>query len=61
MLFEWDARKNAQSVSKHGIDFEAAKLVFHGPVLEFPDQSFDYGEKRVIAIGSLEGREIVVV
>jgi uncharacterized protein len=61
MQFEWDARKNAQNVQDHGIDFEAAKLIFDGPVLEHPDDRFDYGEERIIAIGMLETREIVVV
>jgi uncharacterized DUF497 family protein len=61
MAFEWDARKNALNIEKHGIDFDTARLIFDGPVLEMMDERFDSGEKRVIAIGSVENRELVVV
>jgi uncharacterized protein len=61
MDFEWDERKNAANVRKHGIDFETAKLIFDGPMYEVLDQGIDYGEERVIALGAVEGRELVVV
>ena len=60
MDFEWDEEKAALNVKKHGIDFEFAKLIFAGPVLEGPDDRMDYDEDRAIAIGTVEGFEIVV-
>lgn len=61
MGFEWDARKNAANVAKHGIDFEDACRVFEGPVLERIDDRQDYRETRIAAIGIVEGRELFVV
>jgi uncharacterized DUF497 family protein len=61
MAFEWDERKNALNIQKHEIDFDTAKLIFDGPVVEAPDRRFDYGEERMQAIGSVEGRELVVI
>jgi uncharacterized DUF497 family protein len=34
--------------------------VFDGPTLEQVDNRFDYGERRVYAIGVVNGREITV-
>ncbi len=59
--FEWDARKNAANLRKHGVDFEEAIGIFDGSVLEFSDDRFDYGEERVIAVGELQARLVVVV
>ena len=36
-MFEWDDIKNNGDIAKHGIDFEAAKLIWLGPVIEVPD------------------------
>ncbi|MGO9454356.1 MAG: BrnT family toxin [Candidatus Binataceae bacterium] len=59
--FEWDAAKNAASIAKHGIDFEDAILIFEGPVLERRDDRREYGEVRVIALGTVDDRELAVV
>lgn len=52
MEFEWDERKNQANRAKHGISFEEAVVIFEGPILTLPDDRFDYGEPRVISIGS---------
>jgi uncharacterized protein len=59
MLFEWDETKRQTNLAKHYIDFQDAIRVFDGPVFERMDNR--RGEDRVIAIGSVEGIEIVVV
>jgi uncharacterized DUF497 family protein len=46
---------------KHGIDFEDAIGIFNGRILEEVDARRDYGETRIIAIGVVEGRELVLV
>jgi uncharacterized DUF497 family protein len=59
MLFEWDERKRQSNLVKHYIDFRDAIRVFDGPVFETTDSR--RGEERTVAIGSVEGIEIVVV
>ncbi|HLP67951.1 MAG TPA: BrnT family toxin [Rhizobium sp.] len=61
MIFEWDDAKNRTNLTKHGISFEEARLVFDGPLLSGRDERFDYGEPRVISIGAIETVVIVVV
>ena len=59
MLFEWDERKRQANLAKHHIDFQDVRRVFGGPVFETVDSR--QGEDRVVAIGSMNGIEIVVV
>lgn len=61
MKFEWDERKNQSNLIKHGFDFADAFRIFHSPMLvEFDDRQ-DYGEDRLIGIGLLSGRVVIVV
>ncbi|MBN9075289.1 MAG: BrnT family toxin [Rhizobiales bacterium] len=59
MRFEWDERKNALNLAKHGISFEEACLIFEGPVVSRTDDRTDYGEQREVSIGAIG--DIVVV
>jgi uncharacterized protein len=59
VLFEWDESKRQANLAKHHIDFQDVTRVFDGPVFERVDSR--RGETRVVAIGSIEGIEIVVV
>jgi uncharacterized DUF497 family protein len=59
MLFEWDETKRQANLAKHYIDFQDAIRVFDGPVFERTNSR--RGEASIIAIGSVEGIEIVVV
>jgi uncharacterized DUF497 family protein len=59
--FEWDPRKEARNVQKHGIAFEDAARIFTGAHLERPDEREYNGELRWIASGELGGRVLVVV
>jgi uncharacterized protein len=60
MEFEWDPAKNRSNFAKHGLDFEDAREVFAGFSVTFVDRRFDYGETRLITIGRLDGREVVI-
>jgi uncharacterized DUF497 family protein len=60
MSYEWDERKRRANVKKHGIDFIDVLEVFDGDVVILPDERFDYGETRFIAIGILKSFVIVV-
>jgi uncharacterized protein len=58
LRFEWDPRKRALNLRKHGIAFEDAVEVFAQPHL---DDRPEHGEHRFVAFGEMRGRVIVVV
>jgi hypothetical protein len=59
--FEWDPRKEAHNVAKHGIDFTTASLIWDDFVSKRPDSRRDYGEARFVAFGIAENRVLAVV
>ena len=61
MRYTWDQNKNRRNLELHGIAFEDAVRIFAGPTVEQVDERFDYGEKRVYAIGMVNGLEITVI
>ena len=62
MNFEWDADKARTNLEKHGVSFELATLVFtDGDRVTVQDTRQDYGEERLIILGQVEGRVLVVV
>lgn len=61
MGFEWDPRKRALNLRKHGIAFEDAVEVFAQPHLEDLDDRPEHGEHRFVAFGEMRGRVIAVV
>jgi uncharacterized DUF497 family protein len=60
MEFEWDSAKNRSNLAKHGLDFDDAEQVFAGFCYTFEDRRFAYGEERLITIGLLAGRTVVI-
>lgn len=61
MEHEWDENKNQLNIEKHSIGFGDAIQIFARPTLEKTDHRQDYGEERIVAIGLLAGKEVVVV
>ena len=61
MGFEWDENKRLRNIRLHGIDFERAKEVWQGPVLELPSTQSHHGEERFLATGQSRGLCITVV
>lgn len=61
MNYDWDPKKAAANLAKHGIDFRGAIRIFDGPIIEWLDDRFEYDEERWTAIGLVEKTEIVVV
>jgi uncharacterized DUF497 family protein len=61
MTCEWDEAKRRRNLAKHGLDFADSEVVFAGPCVTFPDDRFDYGEERLISLGKLAGRLMVIV
>ena len=61
MKITYDPAKRAATLRVRGLDFEEAVAVFGGTVIDIPDRRFDYGEERILTIGHLRGRMVVVV
>jgi len=61
-VFEWDARKAAASLRKHGVSFDEAATVFADPdALDGPDLLHSDEEARFLRLGlSLGGRALMV-
>jgi hypothetical protein len=60
LKYEWDESKNRSNLAKHGLDFEDAEQVFSGPCVTFEDDRLDYGEERLVTLGLLAGRLVVI-
>jgi len=58
--FEWDARKAASNIEKHGISFIQACDVFFDPFVRLLDAT-DRGEVRDAALGRTEGWALLFV
>lgn len=61
MKITCDPAKRAATLAERGLDFEDAVEVFAGDTLDFPDIRRDYGELRVVTVGHLRGRMVIVV
>jgi uncharacterized protein len=59
--FEWDDAKAAANLAKHGVSFEQARDAFDDPfAIDFVDDRADYREHRLILIGMVESRLLIV-
>ena len=62
MIFEWDESKERINISKHGIDFSTAALVFGDDNrIEKYDESHSMTEDRYVTIGEINGIAVIVV
>ncbi len=61
MKFEWDENKKKENIRKHGFDFADAWEVFELPMLTASDTREAYKEERLIGVGFLRQRVVVVV
>jgi len=61
MIVDWDDRKNAINLHKHGIAFEDAAFVFEDPLhISAPDRIVD-GEERWQTLGIVNGVTLLLV
>jgi len=60
MKYEWDEQKRQINVKKHGVDFIDIPYLFDSVVVIMPDERFEYGENRFIAIGILKNQVVLV-
>ncbi len=61
MKIEYDQNKRNKTLAERGLDFADAERVFSGISATRLDTRKDYGEKRFITTGLLEGRVVMVV
>ena len=62
MRFEWDPKKAASNVSKHGVSFDEALAVFGDPLARiFEDEDHALQERREIIIGHSAKLRLLVV
>jgi uncharacterized DUF497 family protein len=61
MEYEYDEEKSEATLQDRGIDFDFAARVFDGDLIEYEDKRHDYGERRYVAIGPIEGEIFAVV
>jgi uncharacterized DUF497 family protein len=61
MQISFDPPKRDKTLLERGLDFAAAEEVFAGRTFDQMDDRHDYGEVRIITIGLLAGRMVVVV
>lgn len=61
MTITFDPAKRDKTLTERGLDFADADQVLDGPRFDIEDARRDYGEVRIITVGMLRGRMVVVV
>ena len=62
MLFEWDPKKAAANLEKHGVSFDEASTVFGDPLaitIPAPDHSAE--EQRFLTPGRSSGHRLIII
>lgn len=61
MRITFDPPKRDATLEERGLDFADAGEVFAGLTLDHEDDRFEYGEQRIITVGYLRGRMVIIV
>lgn len=62
MKFEWDPKKSAINLKKHGVSFQEASTVFGDPLaMTFQDPDHSIEEERQLTFGQSLQRRLIVV
>ena len=61
MAITFDTRKREWTLLHRQVDFADADQVFAGPTFTQVDDRKDYGEERLVTVGRLNGRMVIVV
>ena len=61
MEITFNPDKRDTTLAERGIDFADVVEVFSGRTLDRTDKRHDYGEERIVTVGHLLGRMLVVV
>lgn len=57
----FDPAKRKANLRKHAIDLAECDAIFDAPMVTREDARHDYGEERLISLGLLHGRVVVLV
>lgn len=57
----YDPSKRKKNQRKHAIDLAECEAVFDAPMLTREDDREEYGEQRLVSLGWLKGRIVVLV
>ena len=60
MRITYDSVKRERALVERGLDFDRAPDVFSGLTLEAEDTRHDYGERRILCVGHLDGRMVMI-
>ena len=60
MDVEYDEAKRAETLQTRGLDMARAPEVRRGSCLDFVDERRDYGENRIISVGYLDSRMVIL-
>ncbi|MEO5330550.1 MAG: BrnT family toxin [Magnetococcus sp. YQC-5] len=60
MKITYDPAKRDKTLAERGLDFENASSVFTGRIYEIEDTRKNYGERRIMCFGKLNGRMMVI-
>lgn len=61
MKITYDPAKQMKTLVDRGIDFADSGDVFSGKTLDQIDNRRDYGEERIVTVGRLRGRMVIIV
>lgn len=61
MRITFDPAKRERTLRGRNLDFTEAVEVFSGPTIDIPDLRRDYGEARIMTVGHLRGRMMIVI
>jgi hypothetical protein len=61
MEISFDEAKRQLTLEIRGLDFRDAARFFAAPYVEYEDDRFNYGERRFIALGHLDGRSVAII
>jgi uncharacterized DUF497 family protein len=60
-MTSWDEPKRRRNLKAHGLDFEGAEAIWDNFTVTREDTREDYGEKRMVTFGLLNGEVVVLV
>ena len=61
MEISYDSAKRAHTLAERGLDFDDARRVFEGAIVNYVDDRKYYGEVRWISVGYLDARLLMIV
>ncbi len=61
LVTSWDESKRRSNIAVHGLDFEGAEAIWDNFTVTREDTRENYGEKRMVTFGIMNGEIVVVV